>query len=113
MSRHINIHPQAREDLLEISDYLSERNFDAMLRFIETVNDTMNDIAEMPGRGFRREYNNPRVAGLRVLPVPGFEKYLVYYLTTEESIEVLRILHGSQQRDHLFDDETSEEQSEI
>lgn len=39
--------------------------------------------------------NNPRLQGLRKWGIRGFEKYLIFYLVSEELITIVRIIHGS------------------
>jgi plasmid stabilization system protein ParE len=35
-------------------------------------------------------------------PIPRFRKYLIFYLSTDETVEVVRVLHGSQNLQELF-----------
>lgn len=39
--------------------------------------------------------NNPRLAGLRKRGIKGFEKYLIFYLSQDEFISVVRIIHAA------------------
>ena len=62
----------------------------------------------MPQIGARRELRNPRLEGLRMWPIRGFENYLVFYRPIEEGIEVTRVLHGARDiRVILADDDPS------
>ena len=52
------------------------------------------------GRGFlgigaRREFDDPKLADLRSLPVTGFTNYLIFYRTTTTEVQVLRVIHGA------------------
>jgi toxin ParE1/3/4 len=95
MSRRVIIDPEADRDIEEEFNYLADRNMDAALRFLQATTDTFEKLAEMPGMGSLRQFKNPKLAGVRMWPIKGFENYLVFYLTTEESIKVVRVLHGA------------------
>ncbi len=63
---------------------------------------SFRQIADTPGVGAPRAYNNPALVGLRMMPVPGFPQYGIYSLTTPETVEILRIVHRSRDFDTLF-----------
>jgi plasmid stabilization system protein ParE len=44
--------------------------------------------------------------GLRYWPVPGFERYLVFYVPTSARIDVVRVMHGARDLDLVFDVES-------
>lgn len=56
----------------------------------------------MPGMGSLRKYKNPELSGLRMWPVKGFDNYLIFYLTKDKSIYIVRVLHGKQDIDRAF-----------
>ena len=56
----------------------------------------------MPGGGALRDYGDPALAGLRMWPIPKFPKYLIFYLTTEKTVEIVRVLHGAQNLQAIF-----------
>lgn len=37
----------------------------------------------------------PRLAGLRVWPVPGFRRLLIFYRVTTNTVDVARVLHSA------------------
>ena len=57
--------------------------------------DAWGRLSGMPGIGSPYETANPRLAGLRCVRISGFPRYLVFYRSLEENIEVVRVLHGS------------------
>lgn len=59
----------------------------------------------MPGIGARKDVRNRRLAGLRQWRIRGFERYQIYYQETEESIEVIRVLHGARDIDRSLEEE--------
>ena len=52
-------------------------------------------MAGTPGMGARYEHEHPALADLRVVPVSRFKKYLVFYRSVQDGIEILRVLHGA------------------
>ncbi len=108
MTRHIDTDEAADTDINKHFDYLAERSVEAGLRFLRAVTRSLEDLALMPGIGARRDYHNPDLGGLRMSPVTGFENYLIFYLTAEDSIRVVRVLHGAQDIERIFQQKTSE-----
>jgi toxin ParE1/3/4 len=52
-------------------------------------------LAENLGKGSLFKIDNPRLVGLRKWAVKGFKKYLIFYLTNEELLTVIRIIHAN------------------
>lgn len=92
-------------DLLEHLDYIAVNNPDAALRFVDTVEQAFARLSEMPEIGSLWEFANPRLAGVRVWPVPKFSRYLIFYQVTQDSIRILRVLHGARDIPSLFEDD--------
>ena len=111
MSREILLHETARLDINDIADYIARDSLAAADRFVDAVGDAFERLAEMPGMGVRREFNNPRLAGMRMWPVTGFSKHLIFYRATETRLEVIRVLHGSRDLETLFASFEPEESS--
>ena len=106
MTRHIDTDAVADADIDRHFDYLAERSVEVGLRFLRAVTQSLEDLALMPGIGARRDYHNPDLVGLRMSPVTRFENYLIFYLTTEDSIHVVRVLHGAQDIERIFQSKT-------
>ena len=102
MSRRVRFYEDVLQDLDEISAYVGTENPRASVRFLEAAQAAFEQIAKMPGLGALRDYGNPALVGLRVLIVPGFGKYGIYYLTTADTVEILHVLHGARDLDAIF-----------
>jgi plasmid stabilization system protein ParE len=50
------------------------------------------------------DVSNTMVAGLRVLRIREFSKYLLLYRMTKRGVEVLRVVHGARDYDRMFED---------
>lgn len=93
----------AEVDLLDHLDYIADDNPDAALRFVEAIEKACERLAEMPNIGRIREFNNPRLMGIRMWPVPGFSRYIIFYQANEAQVRVLRILHSARDIPALFE----------
>ncbi len=102
MSRQIIVHEEARFDAIDAAYYIAEDSLAASNRFAEAIDVTYEQLADMPGIGTIREYGNPKLKGMRMCPVQGFPKYLIFYRATDTELRVFRIIHGSQDIESIF-----------
>ena len=72
------------------------------MRFFDAVDDAVKKLAEMPGMGRLRDFENPKFSDVRSWPIKGFENYLIFYGPTPRGIEVVRVLHGARDIDAIF-----------
>jgi hypothetical protein len=52
--------------------------------------------------GSPRDFGSERLSGRRMFRVQGFRRHLVFYRPTSEGIEVIRVLHSSQDIENIF-----------
>lgn len=98
--------PAAIADLDDAADYLRrQRGPQVAIRFLGQVDATFARLASMPGLGTAYDPDEPMYAGLRYFPVSRYKSYLVFYRPVAGGIEVLRILHGARDLDHILTDE--------
>lgn len=96
MSRKIIIRDDAFDDLDATSDIISQDSQIASINFLEQAQRAFELIADMPGVGSARsEFNNPELRGLRMWPIPRFRAYLIFYLVTDDAVDIVRVVHGS------------------
>jgi toxin ParE1/3/4 len=106
ISRKIVLRPRVADDLERQVEYLDqEASPEVGNRYLAAINAAFEQLAGMPGIGTRRDFNNVRLNGLRMWPVPGFPKYLIFYRFTEETVEIVRVLHGAQNIEHILEEE--------
>jgi toxin ParE1/3/4 len=106
VNRELIILPQANHDEDEISLYLAQ-NADGMtaLRFLDALRDTYQDLVEMPGAGaLIPDLRGSRVQGMRRWPVRGFRSYLVFYQATEDTVQIVRVLHGARDIEAILEE---------
>jgi toxin ParE1/3/4 len=92
----VRIRPLADRDIDGQVAYLAQEAGETVaLRFLDAMERTFSTLAEQPALGSLRLLDETRLEGTRVLPVAGFRKVLVFYVTSGDTIEVLRVLHGA------------------
>jgi toxin ParE1/3/4 len=102
MSRQLLRHEAAKQDLIEAAYYIAQGSLDASDRFLRATEEAFRRLAEMPGMGSRRDFGNPALSGMRMWPVPGFRGYLIFYRATEDTLEIIRVLHGARDLPSIF-----------
>jgi toxin ParE1/3/4 len=96
MKRIVRKWPNAIQDLIDHYTYIARDKIDPADRFLAMAEDAFQQLAEMPGMGRAWESPHPRLAGVRVYPMPGrFRNYLIFYRLVTNGIEVLAVLHGA------------------
>jgi toxin ParE1/3/4 len=104
MTRLYHVLPAADRDLDDQAAYLAaEASLETALRFYDAAGLTFGKIAGMPGIGERWPSANPRLAGLHVWRIEGFEKHLIFYRAADNDIEIIRIIHAVRDIDHLLE----------
>jgi len=104
LSLGYSIRPKADLDIDEIADYLTEQSsLNTALRFLSEAHQSFALIARQPGIGWRCKMHNPRLKTVRVFRVSApFENYLIFHQRRGIRIEILRLLHGSQDLENLW-----------
>ena len=95
--------PRARSDLAEIWDYIADDSEARADAFIDTLDERFQTLAASPGMGRLRD---DLAEGLRSFPVG---RYVIFYRTVPEGVEIVRVLHGARDLNAVFhpDDEIS------
>jgi toxin ParE1/3/4 len=85
-----HVRPQAARDLDTIRRFIAQDNPNAALRLIDQLEASCQELAEFPHMGVARPELAPN---LRMFP---FGNYLVFYEPVEFGIDLIRVLHASQ-----------------
>ena len=93
--KSLAVSEQAERDLDEHWFYIARDNVPAADRLLLAVEEAFDDIRRQPAIGWAKPFQNPRLRGVRLWPVPRFHNYLVFYRDAGECIEILRVLHGA------------------
>ena len=84
--------PAAVADLQHISDYLTQHHPDYRRRTMRKLYDTIRGVRESPYRG--RPGSEQGTREIVFAPLP----YVAVYRVRAQSVEILRVYHGAQNR---------------
>ena len=87
----VKIVPTAKQDLLEIIDYLNTLSAEAALRYYDKLTEEIASLSHMPERCPRPRDLALAAKGYRYLVV---ENYLVFYTISGKTVQIQRILYG-------------------
>ena len=90
----------ARLDLKSHWRYIARDNLPAADRLLDAAEETFKLIAENPDIGSQRSFR--KLVGVRLRTVTGFRNYLVFYKTREETVVIVRVLHGMRDLPRFF-----------
>lgn len=82
-------HPEARSDLNEIREFISDDNLDAADRTVDEILDAVAALVPLPHQGHRRSDLTSRP--LRFWRV---RDYLIAYAPEESPLWVIAVIHG-------------------
>jgi len=86
----------AERDLIDIWLYIAEDNLDAADRFIDRIYALCKKLAESTGMGRLRPDAGARVRSF------GIGAYTIFYLPTDDGIEIQRVVNDSRNLKNLF-----------
>jgi toxin ParE1/3/4 len=90
------IRPKADQDLENQAYYLATKATPEIgHRFLVAAHETFALLGAQPGIGWHPRLRGSNLASVRVFPISGFKKMLVFYRPLSRRIEVLRVIHGS------------------
>lgn len=105
----IERHPAVTEkDLPGIYAHIARENPVAAERVLDAVAQTFMHISADPEIGVLYPAQNLRMEPVRMLPVTGFNNYLVLYKVETEAIRILYVVHGARLLPRLFGRERRE-----
>jgi len=92
----ISYRQAASDDLVrQFRYYLLTLNLpDVAVRFRTAVRQTVQSLQQYPLVGPRYRSSNAQLQALRTWAVAGFEAIRIYYLLDEDTLHIIRILHG-------------------
>lgn len=91
--------PLAAADILDIWDYIAEDSLEQADRWVDKLDEKFELLAKQPMIGRARD---ELAAGVRSFP---FGRYVIFYGTTYDGIDVVRVLHSARDVDAASIDE--------
>ncbi len=98
------VRPKADRDVDDLADSIAEfSGLDTALVFLSDIHDTFALIATQPDMGWPSKIAHPQLRAARTFRVSDrFDEILIFYLSSGDRIEILRVLHGAQDLPVLF-----------
>lgn len=90
-SYKIEIYPAAKQDLLDIIDYLNTLSPDAALHYYDHLTEQISGLAQMPNCCPHPKDLALAAKGYRYLIV---KDHLVFYVVSGRTVQIRRILYG-------------------
>lgn len=90
--------PRAAADIFDIRDHIAEDNVPAADRWVDPLNEKFGSLACQPLMGRTRDDLAP---GLRSFP---FGRYVIFYASIDDGIDVVRLLHSARDIGAEFDE---------
>ncbi len=100
--RAVSFRPKALQDIRDIVRYIAVDNSRASHTFEAELEYTVSLLVGVPEMGALRSFGNSALAGIRLWPIKGFEKYLLVYRVSRETLDVIRVVHGARNLPALF-----------
>jgi toxin ParE1/3/4 len=106
MKRVVQRRERARQDLVGIARYYAkEAGPEIARRFLKQAEETFGRLASSAGIGRRYKAQHSEFPPIRFFPIALFRKYLIFYLPTSDSIQIVRVLHSARDLDSILDQE--------
>lgn len=97
MNAHYVVRPKADADLDHQAFYLAEKAVPEVgHRFLIAAHETFLLLASQPEMGWHPRLKHADLSLLRTFRVSGFERMIVLYRPVPDGVEILRVVHGSQ-----------------
>lgn len=88
--------PSANADFEQIHDFIAENNLDKAKEFIASLKQKCFMLGEAPNMGRLRPEIRANLRGFSISP------YIILYQITDDTIEIVNIIHGSRDFEALF-----------
>jgi toxin ParE1/3/4 len=96
--------PEAEQDLLDIWDYLARGvSLDVADDQISDIDRACRPLHDHPLAGRSREELAPTLRSIVASP------YVVFYRVKEDTVQIVRVLHGARDLDAIFADDIDDE----
>lgn len=94
--------PKAKADIENQALKIADENIEAAIRFVDAVESTIGLLCEHPELAGRFVTSNHKLLDVRAKPVNGFDRFVIFYRDTGDTIEVMRLLAGGDDMDVLI-----------
>lgn len=96
---------RAQADIVDRIAYLATFSAAASDKFAAALKSALHRLESSPRIGFAFPTRRRRLKGIRVMVVPKFRNYCIFYRESNDTIEVMRVLHGARDIAALLEEE--------
>lgn len=96
LSNRLVISEKAREDLVDIWQYIALDSVDNADRFVDLIYHKCTELALMPEMGRKRD---ELFSGIRSFPV---KRYVIFYRFRKDQVEIVRVLNAYRDLSSVF-----------
>ena len=75
--------------------FIALEDLEAGERFLAAVEESYKRLADFPLIGTEKRFADKRLQKIRRWQIPQFEKYLIFYTVSEDTVEIVCLLHSS------------------
>lgn len=87
----VKIYPAAKQDFMDVIDYLNTLSKEAALRYYDLLTEQISSLSHLPERCPHPRDAALSLKGYRYLIV---ENYLVFYVVVGDTVQIRRILYA-------------------
>ncbi|MCF8039594.1 MAG: type II toxin-antitoxin system RelE/ParE family toxin [Desulfohalobiaceae bacterium] len=95
-TRQLIISEQARDDLIDIWQYIALDSIESADGFVDFVYEKCSELAVFPEMGRKRD---DLIPGIRSMPV---KRYVIFYRIREDCVEISRVLSAYRDLNSIF-----------
>jgi toxin ParE1/3/4 len=105
VTRRIVVEQAAEADLFAaVAYYRREGSPATARRFVTAAEETFARLAQTPDIGRRYQTDHPQLQHLHIWRVRDFEPYLIFYHATDDTLFIVRVLHGARNIEHILEE---------
>jgi len=87
----------AKRDLTIHFAYIGEHaSIELAERFLRAAEKSFKSLSQMPDMGALSRLQHGKSVGVRILPIQGFERYLIIYRPLGDGVQIERVIHAAQ-----------------
>lgn len=95
--------PGVFDELIEISFFLAQHDETIAGRFLDSCEDSFEQLEKFPEIGTRQKFDDPKLSEIRMWLVKSFDNYLIFYLPIGDGVRILHVLHSAVDYTRIID----------
>lgn len=104
MSVDVRCTTPCHRDVVAIATRIGNDDPNAAERFLNAFDAACRTLTRVTDWGSRFESDDPRHENIRLVAIPTFHNYVMFYRKRGDTMEILRVIHGARDLPTAFDD---------